>query len=157
MKKLALAAALAVLASLSAPSVFAGSVSENVSVTVNLLSACKMSVPSGITINYTSFGAAVASTATEGTFTVNCTDGLTYNIGFDTATPPATTKAVTAAAANNNLTYTLSLDSSTGTGAGGTVRNHRVIATVAAGQAGGTCAAASCSGTAETHTVYVAY
>lgn len=156
MKKLAVAAALAVASFITAAPVLAASTNADVSVKVNLTAACKMSTPSAIAITYAAFGAAVASTASEGTFTVNCSQDLTYAIGFDSAATPAVTKAVPAATDNNNLTYTLSLSSASGTGAGTTANNHRVIATVDADQAGGACTS-TCPGTAQLHTVYVVY
>ena len=156
MKKISLFAVLASMVLAMSSSFAAGAINDSVNITVTLNSACTMSTPSAISVTYTSFGAAVASTASDGgAFNVKCTNSLPYNIGFDTATPPATTKSVAASAANNQLAYQLSLVSSSGTGNGANQAN-RVIATVTGNQAG-TCATGTCAGTAEQHTVYVAY
>jgi spore coat protein U-like protein len=155
MKKVSLFALLASMVLAMSSSFAASPISDNVSVTVNLTSACTMTTPTAINVTYTSFGPQVASTASEGTFNVKCTNTLPYKVGFTNATTPAVTKPVAASANNNQLTYQLSLASGSGTGNGSDQAN-RVIATVDPTQSG-TCATGSCTGTAETHTVYVAY
>lgn len=163
MNKLTLAAALGLSAALSMPTM-AQSINANVAVQVVLTPVCVMTTPSAVTVNYTSFqGTNAVSANTQGTFDVKCTTSLPYKVGFtNTALPgtPAITKSVSASADNLQLPYTLDLIGTTsGTGTGTTVIPLRVQATINSGLSG-TCAGpggSNCTGTAETHAVYVVY
>lgn len=133
MKKLAVVAALAWTALVTAPTQAAtttGTFDVNITLTTN----CLYAKTADVAFVYTSFQ--TAATATPGGFTVRCTNTLPYAVALDALT---TTDAVT------NLTYTLALDASSKTG-NGLTQAFAVSGTMAGDQAG-TCATAG-AGTA---------
>jgi spore coat protein U-like protein len=129
----------------------AATTSGQFSVNVTLYSTCSLSTVAALDFSYTSFQGG-ASTATNGGFTVTCTNSLPYTFGLQTgtgaATPPgASTITVTDNAVN--LQYTLSTSAAGGTGSGA-AQSFNVTGTMGANQAG-TCATASCSNGAATN------
>lgn len=159
MKKLILAASLAFATMLSLSAFAAGNDTKNVSVNVSLTPVCTMTTPSAISVPYTSFqGTTAVSGASEGAFTVKCTTSLPYKVGFDSNPTPAVTKNVAANSNNLQLGYDLDLTgTAAGNGTGTTAINLNVRATIAANQSGTCASGAGCTGTAETHAVYVVY
>lgn len=138
----------------------AQSTSGQFDVNITLTSGCSLSAITAVDFAYTSFQAGVAN-ATNGGFTVSCTNSLPYTFGLQVgngaATPPgAATINVTDDAVD--LGYTLALSAAGGAG-NGAAQAYSVTGTMAAGQAG-TCAAASCTNAAatnNTHTLIVNY
>jgi spore coat protein U-like protein len=108
-------------------------------VNVTSITSCALAVPTALTFNYTSFQATAATPSAN--FTVNCTTGTPYTIVLDN-TGPITDDAV-------NLTYTLGLSATAGTGSG-TNQTYQVLGNMAAGQSG-TCAASPCTNAAATN------
>lgn len=101
-------------------------------VTINVGSQCAISsAPGTVQFNYTSFQAAAAVASTS--FAVTCTSGISYTMSLD-----ATTGTVL------GLNYSLSI-SPTGVRSGtGVAQSATINGTIAGGQAG-TCAQAQCS------------
>jgi spore coat protein U-like protein len=159
MKKLILAV-LALGAALGAPVAQAQSTSGTFNVNVTLTSVCSLSAITAVDFAYTSFQGGVAN-ATNGGYTVSCTNSLPYTFGLQSGTgaavpPGAATINVTDNAVN--LAYTLGTSAAGGTG-NGLAQAYSITGTMAAGQ-GGTCATASCTNAAatnRTHTLIVNY
>lgn len=144
MKKIALVTALELL-SLVSLQAQAASVASTFTVNATLTSACIFSTaPNNMSVAYTGLQGAAATTT--GSFAVRCTNTLPYSLALGTTT--GTVGGV-------NLTYTLALPTATGTG-NGAVQNYNVTMTMPAGQAG-TCASATCAGTAQSHTLTMTY
>jgi len=101
------------------------------------------SSPTPLALNYTSFSATPVTG--NSTFSVSCTQSTPYTMALDStsATMPGL-----------NIQYSLALSSASSTGTG-FAQSHSVTVTIPAGQQG-TCAMASCSGTA-TRTVTLTY
>jgi|LakMenEpi03Aug12_release.lakeMendotaPanAssembly.Ray.scaffolds.fasta_scaffold196786_4 spore coat protein U-like protein len=142
MKKLALAAALAMTAIITVPSQ-AATATGNFDVAITLTSACVYAKTSDVAFSYTSFQVAAQAQTTSGGFTVRCTNTLPYTMALDAAgsyTDQAT-----------NLAYTLALSSAGATG-NGSAQTYSVTGSIAGGQ-GGNCATAGgvCVNTASTN------
>jgi len=111
-------------------------------VTVTVNANCAISTPPGaVTLNYTSFQNTPATGST--TFAATCTNALPYTLSLD-----ATSGTLL------GLTYTLSVPAGTYTGTG-LPQSYVINGAIAAGQAG-TCATATCTGTA-TRTLTITY
>lgn len=111
-------------------------------VTATINPYCAISTPPGaITLNYTSFQNTAATGST--TFAATCSNGLPYTLSLD-----ATSGTLL------GLTYTLSVPAATYSGTG-LAQSYAINAAIAAGQAG-TCATATCTGTA-TRTLTITY
>ncbi|HEY6093878.1 MAG TPA: spore coat protein U domain-containing protein [Gallionellaceae bacterium] len=111
-------------------------------VTITVNPVCAFSTPPGnITFNYTSFQATAATASTS--FATLCTNTLPYTMSLDTTS-----------ATLLGLTYTLSAPTGTYIGTG-IAQTYSISGTIAAGQSG-TCATATCSGTA-VHTLIINY
>jgi spore coat protein U-like protein len=159
MKRLILATVISAVA-LVAPLAHAQTASGTFNVNVTLTSVCSLSAITAVDFAYTSFQGGVAN-ATNGGYTVSCTNSLPYTFGLQAGTgaltPPGSgTINVTDNAVN--LAYTLGLNAAGGTG-NGAAQSYNITGTMAAGQ-GGTCAAASCTNAAatnRTHTLIVNY
>jgi len=108
-------------------------------VNVTSITNCALAVPAALAFNYTSFQATAATPSAN--FTVNCTTGTPYTIVLDN-TGPITDDAV-------NLTYSLGLSATAGTGTG-VNQIYQVLGNMAAGQSG-TCAASPCTNAAATN------
>ncbi len=157
MKKLTLVLTglLAVIASMPSQ---AATASSTFNVVINLTSACTISTPANLTMNYTAGGAAVTATTSAN---VNCTNTLPYTLSMN-GTIGAGKYALTDAA--TGLNYTLAFNGTgtggadaTGVGAGATASVVTIGANIAAGQ-WGTCATAACTnGAGVVQTVYVNY
>ena len=161
MKKLVIAAATLALG-MSAWTTQAATDSKNFSIDITLTAVCTVSTPANVAFTYTSNQGGV-STATGGAFTVTCTNGLGYSLGlFEGATPSGSGTPTLAPAADNvvNLSYTLGLSATSGTGSGA-AQNFSVTGSMAASQpgtcvtAGGVCSNAAA--TNRTHTVILTY
>lgn len=101
-------------------------------VTINASATCALSAPPGnISFNYTSFSAAPVAAST--TFAATCTTQLPYTMALD-----ATSGTI------NGVTYTLTLSAVGGTGTG-VAQTYTINGSAAAGQ-GGSCTAATCTG-----------
>jgi spore coat protein U-like protein len=159
MKKLLIALAVGA-STLAAPASQAANQSGQFDVNITLNSACSLSAVTALDFTYTSFQGAPA-TATNGGFTVTCTNSLPYSFGLQSGTgaltpPGAATITVTDAAVN--LQYTLGTNAASGTGSG-VAQSYNVTGTMGASQAG-TCNAASCTNGAsanKTHTLILTY
>lgn len=155
MKKLGFAVAGLLAAVVSAPS-FAASASNTFNVTITLTSACTVSAPANVALAYTAGGATVTGTTSTN---IQCTNTLPYTLslnGLKGAGVYAKTDAST------GLNYTLAFNAAgtggadvTGTGTGAAVA-QTIGVNIASGQFG-TCATATCVGTAQVNTVYVNY
>lgn len=144
MKKLALITALELL-SLTTLSANAASVASTFTVNATLTSACIFSTaPNNLNVAYT--GLQNTAATTTGSFGVTCTNTLPYSLALGTTTGTV---------AGVNLTYTLALPTATGTG-NGAAQNYNVTMNMPANQAG-TCASATCAGTAQSHTLTMTY
>lgn len=139
----------------------AQSTSGQFDVNITLTSACTLSPITAVDFAYTSFQGGAAN-ATNGGFSVSCTNSLPYTFGLQSgagaATPPgaATIGPVTDDAVG--LQYSLALSAAGGTGSGA-AQAYSITGTMPASQAG-TCAAASCTNAAatnNTHTLIVNY
>lgn len=142
MKKLALAAALALTAIITVPSQ-AATATGNFDVNITLTSSCIYAKTSDVAFAYTSFQTTAATQTTAGGFTVRCTNTLPYTMALDAAgsyTDQAT-----------NLAYTLALSAAGATG-NGSAQAFSVTGSIAANQ-GGNCATAGgvCVNTASTN------
>ncbi len=111
-------------------------------VSITAPATCTLSTPPGnITFNYRSFSAtAVAASAT---FATTCTNKLPYTMALD-----ATSGAIA------GVTYTLALSASTAVGTG-VPQTFSINGSIAAGQ-GGTCTAATCTGS-QVRTLTITY
>lgn len=152
MNKLHKVAALAALVAASVTSAEAATATSNFDVVVNLTGACKISTAPG-TINVAHAAYTAATTGTTN-FTVQCSQGLLYNV-----TMPLS-------GADNILTN-LGLTNSVAITAGGSANvvgtnagnNHTITASVGTVAEGGTCAVANpgtCSAT-NTYTLTISY
>jgi spore coat protein U-like protein len=139
----------------------AQSTSGQFDVNITLTSGCSLSAITAVDFAYTSFQGAVAN-ATNGGFSVTCTNNLPYTFGLQVgsgaATPPgaATIGPITDAAVN--LQYSLGLSAAGGTGSG-VAQAYSITGTMPASQSGN-CAAGSCTNAASannTHTLIVNY
>jgi len=139
----------------------AQSTSGQFDVNITLTSGCSLSAITAVDFAYTSFQGGVAN-ATNGGFSVTCTNNLPYTFGLQSgagaATPPgaATIGPITDDAVD--LQYSLALSAAGGTGSGA-AQAYSITGTMASGQAG-TCNAASCTNAAatnNTHTLIVNY
>ena len=130
----------------------------NVNVTLN--STCSLSTITALDFTYTSFQGG-AATASNGGFTVTCTNSLPYTFGLQSGTGAATPPgAATITVTDNavNLQYVLGTSAAGGTG-NGAAQAYNVSGTIAANQPG-TCATASCTNAAATnkaHTLILNY
>jgi spore coat protein U-like protein len=130
-------------------------------VNINLTAGCSLSAITAVDFAYTSFQGGIAN-ATNGGFSVTCTNSLPYTFGLQSgagaATPPG---AATIGPINDdavNLAYSLALSAAGGVGSGA-AQGYSVTGTMAAGQAG-TCAVSPCNNgaaTNNTHTLIVNY
>jgi spore coat protein U-like protein len=143
----------------------AANTSGTFNVNVTLTSTCSLSAITGVDFAYTSFQGGV-SNATNGAFTVQCTNTLPYTLGLwqGTAgvTPPGTATIGPITDNAVNLIYNLGLSGGAvpgGATGNGAVQNYNVTGTMAASQ-GGACTTASCSNAAatnKTHTLIVVW
>lgn len=140
MKKLAVVAALAWTALVTAPTQAAtttGTFDVNITLTTN----CLYAKTADVTFVYTSFQS--AATATPGGFTVRCTNMLGYAVSLDALT---TTDTAT------NLTYTLALPADAGSKTGNGLTQAFVVSGTMAGDQAGTCTTAGVGAAAGTCT-----
>jgi spore coat protein U-like protein len=158
MKKLL--SALALAAAIGVGTTNAANTSGQFTVNVTLTSTCSLSTITALDFTYTSFQAG-AATASNGGFTVTCTNSLPYTFGLQSGTgaaaPPG---AATTTLTDNvvNLQYTLGRSAAGGTGSGA-AQAYNVTGTMAASQSG-TCTSASCTNgaaTNKTHTLILNY
>lgn len=144
------------LAGLAALPSHAATATGNFDVVINLTSSCRLTTtPSNITLSYTSFQATAPTPATT-SIAVQCTNTLPYSMDIGTATSTM---------AGVNLAYTLAIRNADDTAdiaglptqqiAGAAPTSYLIKATMTAGQQG-TCASATCSGTA-TRTLTITY
>lgn len=111
-------------------------------VTVTVSPKCAVTTPPGVlTLAYTSFQNTAATGSTS--FAATCTNALPYSLSLD-----ATSGTLL------GLTYSLAVPAGTFIGTG-LAQSYAISGSIAAGQVG-TCAAATCSGTA-THSVIITY
>jgi spore coat protein U-like protein len=158
MRKLLLA--LAVAAAIGVGTTDAANTSGQFNVNVTLNSTCSLSTITALDFTYTSFQGSVAN-ASNGNFTVTCTNTLPYNFGLQSGTgavtpPGAATITVTDNAVN--LQYVLGTSAASGTG-NGAAQSYNLTGTMAASQSG-TCASGSCSNASATnkaHTLILNY
>ena len=151
MRKTKLVAALITLGAVCAATTDAANTSGQFNVNVTLNSTCSLSAITALDFTYTSFQGA-AATASNGGFTVTCTNTLPYTFGLQTGTgaavpPGAATITVTDLAVN--LQYTLGTNAANGTG-NGAAQAYNVTGTMPASQSGN-CAVGSCTNAASTN------
>lgn len=133
MKKLILVAALVTSSVLTAHAQ-ATTTNGTFNVVINLTSACVYTKSSDVSFAYTQFQT-TASTAIAGGFTVKCSNNTAYTLALDATT--ITDQAT-------NLTYTLALSGTGGTGTG-VAQPFSVSGTMPANQSG-TCPTPSTNG-----------
>lgn len=136
----------------------AANVSNPFNVIINLTSACTVSIPANITLNYTAGGAAATGTTSTN---VKCTNTLPYTLSMNGLVGAGNYGPITDAP--TGLDYTLSF-SAAGTGGADVVGAGTGLAVavtiganIAAGQMG-TCLLGTCNnGAGAVQTVYVNY
>jgi spore coat protein U-like protein len=130
-------------------------------VNITLTAGCSLSAITAVDFAYTSFQPGIQN-ATNGGFSVTCTNNLPYTFGLQTgagaATPPGAASIGPITDDAVNLDYSLALSAAGGTGSG-LAQAYSITGTMAASQAG-TCAVSPCTNAAatnNTHTLIVNY
>lgn len=154
MKKLLtiLAFVMAAAAALTAHAQATVQKTATVNVNVTLNSGCKLTGPTtAISVTYNALQTSVA----EGfqPFTVTCTNGLPYSMGFASTDVTSATLGLTGALSVKDTSGTALAASPTGSGS---AQTYRVYATYGANQSGN-CTSASCSDNTLTGTLQISY
>lgn len=125
--------------------------------TVNLVVSsanCSIGIVPNMTMAYTSFQTVNSQGVSN--FTVNCTSGTSYWMSLNSvAASQAVATTTVNSTASNNLNYNLSVPTGSQSGTGAQ-QNWSVTGAVPANQTGN-CTVASCTSTAQQHTVYINY
>ena len=159
MKKIAVSTIMAAAMFVSAPAVQAASQNSTFNVIINLTSACTISTPANITLNYTAGGATVSGSTSAN---VNCTNNLPYSLSLNGLVGAGSYGPLSDAATGLNYSVAFNAAGTAGadvlaqTGTGLPVA-ITIGANIPAAQMG-TCATATCNnGAGAVQTVYVNY
>ena len=140
MKKIALVAALALAAVLTAPA-HSATVSNPFNVAINLTSVCRLSTITDVAFTYTAFQT-TAQASTGGAFTLQCTNGVSHTMGLVLGTTGVGSTSVTTT--DNAVTLAYTLTTPPVLAANGTARPYTIGGSMNADQAG-TCATTTCT------------